>query len=151
MKRLETVFVDRHVSNKAKMPRISTVVGGPTAHRTQPGGEGEAGAAVRLWDHVFRVALDTCRSTAPAASGADAPVAFDQRNLLCLPLSIVIDFASRSGLHDRVAQEWNRVKRAGFAFDPHNWNHLCAALARADRLGDALQVIEHVLPHVPPA
>lgn len=112
---------------------------------------GEAGAVFRLWDHVFRVALDTCRSTAPAASGADAPVAFDQRNLLCLPLSIVIDFASRSGLHDRVAQEWNRVKRAGFAFDPHNWNHLCAALARADRLGDALQVIEHVLPHVPPA
>lgn len=74
MKRLETVFVDRHVSNKAKMPRISTVVGGPTAHRTQPGGEGEAGAAVRAAAGETRLPRGDEQAAAGAAGAAGGTI-----------------------------------------------------------------------------
>lgn len=36
LRRLETVYVDRQVSTRARLPRFSTIVGGPTGHWTQP-------------------------------------------------------------------------------------------------------------------
>lgn len=36
VKRLESLYLDRHMSSKARMPRVSTVVGSPAGYHTQP-------------------------------------------------------------------------------------------------------------------
>ncbi|WFD29999.1 hypothetical protein MSPP1_001012 [Malassezia sp. CBS 17886] len=110
---------------------------------------GDVSAVLRLWDHLYTTVLAQMRALLPDDADA-APVGMHQRNLVCMPLSIVIDAASRAGLHERVAQIWTQVKRDGFAFDMHNWNHMCAALARAGRVHEAMQLIERVLPGDPP-
>lgn len=119
---------------------------------------GDVDNALRLYDEIYEAVATRALTTASAADALVAPMPGTastlgpfQRNLLCLPLSIAIDTASRAGLHDRVAELWTRARRDGFAFDATNWNHLCAALARAGRVRDALQLVETVLREPPPA
>ncbi|WFD08265.1 hypothetical protein MVES1_003637 [Malassezia vespertilionis] len=104
---------------------------------------------LRIWEQVYAHALQRCEAT-PSFDAQCVPGLY-QRNMLCMPLSIVIDALSRAGQHKRVAAIWVCMKRDGFAFDAHNWNHLAAALARADRLREAMQLIERVLPHKAPS
>ena len=119
---------------------------------------GDVQGVLRLWDELYDELVPWVKAqvsaadalSANTAGGEEPSIGPYQRSLLCLPLSIVIESASRAGMHDRVAEIWTRAKRDGFAFDAHNWNHLCAALARAHRLRDALHIIEHVLPESPP-
>ncbi|KAJ1601012.1 hypothetical protein NDA14_005984 [Ustilago hordei] len=72
------------------------------------------------------------------------------RNLLCLPVSIMIDLLSEAGRHEEIAKIWARAKNDGFGFDSDNWNHLAASMARAGQLEEALSVVEYVLYHDPP-
>ena len=67
------------------------------------------------------------------------------RNELCVALSIVIDGLSEAGMHGEVALIWGDVRRAGYGFDAHNWNHLAIALVRAGRVEDAFRIVENVL------
>ncbi|SPO39817.1 uncharacterized protein PSFLO_05298 [Pseudozyma flocculosa] len=73
-----------------------------------------------------------------------------RRSMLCMPISIMIQLLSAAGRHDEIAQIWSRAKRDGFAFDPHNWNNLATAMARAGQLEEAMMVIERVLHHPVP-
>lgn len=143
-------------------PQALTVM--MNAHRSA----GDVEGVLRLWDELYAMmtlraqadvsAADTLVGsigatmslTTPSADASPCIGPF-QRNLLCIPLSLTIDTASRAGLHDRVAEIWTQAKRDGFAFDAQNYNHLCRALARADRVPDALRIVQHVLYESPPS
>ncbi|CAO1627328.1 unnamed protein product [Parajaminaea phylloscopi] len=71
-----------------------------------------------------------------------------QRNALCISLSIVLDTLLQVERHEAIAGIWSRARAAGFAFDPSNWNDLTVALCRADRLAQALQILQDVLNEV---
>jgi pentatricopeptide repeat protein len=68
-----------------------------------------------------------------------------KQSLLCYPFSIYMDAMSRAGQHGLVADEWQRLRDAGFAFDAHNWNHLVVALVRAGEVERAVEVVERVI------
>ncbi|KOS13576.1 hypothetical protein Malapachy_1762 [Malassezia pachydermatis] len=66
-KRLETQYLDRHMSNKAHVPRISTVVGQPSSYETHVGG-----AETRRITQSPDVDKEPARPTRPPADrGAD--------------------------------------------------------------------------------
>ena len=117
---------------------------------------GDVNQVLRLWDELYatlvmRAASDAAAADMLAGQATGTPsIGPFQRNMLCIPLSLAIDTASRAGRHERVAEIWTRAKRDGLSFDVHNYNHLCRALVRADRLGDALRIVEQVLPDAPP-
>ncbi|WFD03747.1 hypothetical protein MOBT1_002441 [Malassezia obtusa] len=100
---------------------------------------------LRTWDELYLATLERA-----APHGAPAPGSA-QPSALCLPLSVVITALAEAGHFRRIAAIWARVQRDGFAFDAQNFNHLAAALARAGRVREALEVVEHVLPQRPPA
>lgn len=68
-----------------------------------------------------------------------------RRNLLTIPLSIIIDALTLDGRFDDIANIWITCRENGFGFDSHNWNHLTVALLHARRLKDACGIIERVL------
>ncbi|WFD41598.1 hypothetical protein MPSI1_000229 [Malassezia psittaci] len=100
---------------------------------------------LRVWDDLY---LSTLERTA-AQSGKNPGL--HQKGILCPPLSVVISACSEAGHFRRIAAIWAQVKKQGFAFDSQNFNHLAAALARANRIREALQVIDVVLPNRAPA
>ncbi|PWZ03128.1 hypothetical protein BCV70DRAFT_155586 [Testicularia cyperi] len=119
----------------------------------------------RIYENALRVArTKTHRLQTNIRSGSDgtedqsgATVDTDarrkditSRNLLCLPLSIMIDMLATAGRHREIAEIWARLRADGFGFDSSNWNHLAASMARAGQLAEALSVVEHVLHHPPP-
>lgn len=117
---------------------------------------GDVDNVMRLWDECFDVLVPRAKAQVTAAdalttSASSATLGSFQQSMLCLPLSIAIQTASRAGAHDKVAEIWTRAQDAGLAFDAQNWNHLCVALARADRLPEALQILETVLTEPTPA
>jgi pentatricopeptide repeat protein len=141
------------------------------AHRSG----GDFAGCDRVWAHIYQQALDmtsanlsvvfgppskglakaTRAVTGFELMGAEPPSSSDhrepaRRNLLCLPLSIMLDVLSRSGRHVEVVQLWAQLQRDGFGFDPHNWNHLCVALVRAGRYEEAMRVINDVLAEAGP-
>lgn len=73
------------------------------------------------------------------------------RNILCLPISIVIDMLSKAHRHADIAKIWSRAQADGFGFDSDNWNHLAASMARAGQWDEALSVVEQVLFLPPPS
>ena len=130
---------------------------------------GDVDSALRLFDQIYEAALESVRSKShrvyaysrteslEGKSGATSSRALTQRrqdassrNMLCLPVSIMIDLLSTAGRHEEVAKMWARAKNDGFGFDSDNWNHLAASMARAGQLNEALSVVEHVLYHDPP-
>ncbi|WFC97516.1 hypothetical protein MYAM1_000230 [Malassezia yamatoensis] len=100
---------------------------------------------LRVWDDLFLSALERT-----AAQSGKTP-GLHQKGILCPPLSVVINACSEAGHFRRIAAIWAQVKKQGFAFDSQNFNHLASALARANRIREALQVIDVVLPHRAPA
>lgn len=117
---------------------------------------GNVDGVMRLWDECCDVLVPRARAQVTAAdalttSASCATLGTFQQSMLCLPLSIAIQTASRAGAHDKVAEIWTRAQDAGLAFDAQNWNHLCVALTRANRLPEALQILETVLTEPTPA
>ena len=117
---------------------------------------GDVDGVMRLWDECCDVLVPRAKAQVTAAdalttSASSTTLGSFQQSMLCLPLSIAIQTASRAGAHDKVAEIWTRAQDAGLAFDAQNWNHLCVALARADRLPEALQILETVLTEPTPA
>lgn len=107
---------------------------------------GNTAGLFHAYDLVYRYVVNQCAVT---ELPGQPPSTDGPRALLCLPLSVVIDYASLSGMHSIIPELWSRAQRDGFSFDPRNWNSLCAAYARAGHLREALRVIEDVLhePH----
>ena len=68
-----------------------------------------------------------------------------QSNILCIPLSMVLDTLSSDGRHAEVRDAWKSVRDAGFGFDSGNYNHYAVALARTGDLQSAFHVIERVV------
>ena len=68
-----------------------------------------------------------------------------QSNILCVPLSIYIDLLSSTGNHKEVARVWDQLRKHGFTFDSHNWNHLIIALIRAGEPERAFAILERVI------
>lgn len=114
--------------------------------------------ALELWNMIFDKALEQVKFsdievTKPIAEqekNLDMLPKSHKSNVLCLPLSIIIDILAQHGQYERLAQEWLRCRKAGFAFDSHNWNHLCHAFLKAGRLRDSLNIIAQVLNKYPP-
>lgn len=102
----------------------------------------------RAYHLVYDYVLSRC--TAVESPGVP-PAPGEPRTLLCPSLTVMIDYASLSGMPAVIADMWSRAHRDGFFFDPHNWNSLCAAFARAGHLADALRVLETVLTENDPA
>lgn len=96
----------------------------------------------RAFQLVYDYVLSRC--TAVESPGVP-PAPGGPRSLLCRPLTVMIDYASLSGMPAVIADMWGRAQRDGFFFEPHNWNSLCAAFARAGHVADALRVLENVL------
>ncbi|KAJ9477611.1 hypothetical protein PHBOTO_001162 [Pseudozyma hubeiensis] len=128
---------------------------------------GAVDSALGLFEQIYESALKSARSNSrrvyaysqPSVDDAGATVSqaltrrrqdASSRNLLCLPISIMIDLLSTAGRHEEIAKMWARAKRDGFGFDSDNWNHLAASMARAGQLDEALSVVEHVLYRDPP-
>lgn len=136
---------------------------------------GDVESALELFEQIYEVAVEAASSRSHRVyaysqpkrddDGAenDAEVASEvptaakprqdanSRNLLCLPVSIMIDLLSTAGRHEEIAKIWAKAKNDGFGFDSDNWNHLAASMARAGQLEEALSVVEHVLYHDPPS
>ncbi|PWN48945.1 TPR-like protein, partial [Violaceomyces palustris] len=117
---------------------------------------GEVEAALRLWERMYS---DVLRMSSQDLTPLKAKPSSDRsmtsrdgfkdplrRNLICLPLSIMVELLTRAERFDEIASIWSRAKSDGFGFDPHNWNHLAVALCKSGRLREALNVIENVLP-----
>lgn len=111
---------------------------------------GDVASVLRVWNELCDVYVPKIRAQASAADALASPtrppeLGAYQRTMLCMPLSIVLDTVSRAGLHDDVVDVWARALSDGLALDAHNWNHLCAALAAAGLVPEALHILEHVL------
>ncbi|KAI0068579.1 hypothetical protein BV25DRAFT_1792801 [Artomyces pyxidatus] len=108
---------------------------------------GNLDAVREVWSEIFEMGLRFGKVDA-LFEGADAGPREDlqrRANILCVPLSIVMDALSLAGFHDEVAGVWHNVQTHGFAFDAHNWNHLAIVLVRAGEPLRAFQVLERVI------
>lgn len=103
----------------------------------------------RLYDSVARrfVRLQPVGPADPATGIEPRERRVDpaQASSLGLPLTIVIEAASRAGLHMFVEPTWRRLAREGFAFDSSNWNALALYFIHDMQLERALWITEHVL------
>ncbi|BGP45061.1 hypothetical protein JCM10450v2_000878 [Rhodotorula kratochvilovae] len=105
---------------------------------------------MRLYESVSRrfVRLQPVDGPAHPATGAQPRrrmVDPAQAALLCLPLTILVEAASRAGMHMLIEPTWRRLAREGFAFDASNWNALALYFVRDMQLERALWITEHVL------
>lgn len=111
------------------------------------------------WGTAFKMACDntsnkvksltsTTLATATntrADSGRGSATTRSPDNLLCFPLSVVLDSLSSVGRHADVQRVWSSVKDAGFGFDSQNYNHYAMALARTGDIEEAFKVVERIL------
>ncbi|KZS94112.1 hypothetical protein SISNIDRAFT_465654 [Sistotremastrum niveocremeum HHB9708] len=97
----------------------------------------------RVFQHAQAEAFGGSIADTEDAQETDSPPR--QSNALCIPLSIYIDGLSKAGLHLEIAKVWTEVRKAGFAFDPSNWNHLTIALVRAGEPERAFDIVERVI------
>lgn len=96
-------------------------------------------SVLATWSSLFRQALAARDSLAESEPTTYRP------NILCFPLSIVLDSISEAGLHSRVLEVWYAVHKEGFKLDAHNWNAFGRALLRSGRESQAWIVAEEVL------
>ncbi|GAA5926945.1 hypothetical protein JCM3775_007086 [Rhodotorula graminis] len=125
--------------------------------RDQPLGPLQAEAAARNVNLVWTTLYDSVarrfvrlRAVDPAAASSSATgrerrVDPAQAASLCLPFTILVESASRAGLHMLVEPTWRRLAREGFAFDASNWNALALYFIHDMQLERALWITEHVL------
>jgi pentatricopeptide repeat protein len=117
--------------------------------------EANAEGALQVWELIFNKAVAEVQALKDTPglqddSQSSAMVPASRKNMLCVPLSTIIDALTYAGRHDEVASIWIRCRESGFGFDSHNWNHLVVALLQAGRVGDACSIIEKVLNSQPP-
>lgn len=133
---------------KGGEPTLSTMTALLDSYRRTNNIEG----AREVWPQIHALALELSDLTplfhdkeSLSMDDPTRPGARRQATILAIPLSIYIDALSANGYHTEVAKVWQEMKTAGFAFDSHNWNHLCVALIRAGEVERAFEVIERVI------
>lgn len=98
---------------------------------------GDVEKVMQTWESIFKDACST-----PNAAGESIR---SQGNILCIPLSIVLDALSTAGRHTELRDVWKNVREAGFGFDSGNYNHFAVALARTGDVESAFHVIDTVV------
>jgi len=98
---------------------------------------GDIDKVLEIWKAIFEYAC----ATPDPADGSPRP----QTNILCIPLSIMLDVLSSQGRNTEVREIWKSVRDAGFGFDSGNYNHYAIALARTGDLESAFHVIDRVV------
>ncbi|KDQ08855.1 hypothetical protein BOTBODRAFT_37551 [Botryobasidium botryosum FD-172 SS1] len=106
---------------------------------------GNIRAVKKVWEQIFAIAIKTSKEAIIDEDQKRDATNSSWVNILCLPLSIYIDALSGHSLHLEIAREWAAVKKAGFGFDAHNWNHLVLALVRAGEVERGFEVLEKVI------
>jgi pentatricopeptide repeat protein len=105
---------------------------------------GQTDSVMAIWDHIFALACRVSKETASKhLTGVRSRRSRD--NILCIPLSIVLDSLGAAGRLMDVRSTWERVSKAGFGFDAQNYNHYAVALARMGDVERAFAVVEDVL------
>ncbi|GAA5842327.1 hypothetical protein JCM9279_005346 [Rhodotorula babjevae] len=94
---------------------------------------------------VRRRPVDEVGESASTASPRERRVDPAQAASLCVPFTILVESASRAGMHMFVEPTWRRLAREGFAFDSSNWNALALYFIHDMQLERALWILEHVL------
>ncbi|ORY22577.1 hypothetical protein BCR39DRAFT_551330 [Naematelia encephala] len=144
MKRAEEYFTKLSETQAPDILRLSQMMEGYRRERN-------VRAVMRLWDRVLQLACDsTSRAAAlvdTISQGGARPEKPDrsQSNLLCIPLSIVMDALAAAGRHAELKQVWTTVRDEGFGFDAFNYSHFSAALARLGDIESAFYIMEHVV------
>lgn len=105
---------------------------------------GRIDSVLSIWEKTFELA---CSSTRRTASNALEGIATSRtrENILCIPLSIVLDSLASAGRYLDIRRIWDSVHTAGFGFDAQNYNHYATALARTGDVDRAFSVVEHIL------
>jgi pentatricopeptide repeat protein len=105
---------------------------------------GKVDSVLEVWSKAFQLACDmTARKVNTASVAISTTRVAD--NILCMPLSIVLDSLSSVGRHADVKRVWNEVRDAGFGFDSQNYNHYAVALARTGDVESAFAVVDRIL------
>lgn len=67
------------------------------------------------------------------------------RNILTLPLTVLIDSLSSDESFREIIQTWQQLSNEGFTFDASNWNSLALALCRRGEFQRAFDIAENIL------
>lgn len=110
----------------------------------------DAAGCLQVWSNLLEQAREENEAAASMLKRGRGRGSWRAQNLVCVPLSILIDALTTAGKYEAVVEAWTDVKAAGFTFDAHNWNHLCVALVRGGWIGQALDIVEEVLYDPPP-
>ncbi|KAI9637814.1 uncharacterized protein MKK02DRAFT_23011 [Dioszegia hungarica] len=105
---------------------------------------GRTDSVMAIWEKAFELACVTSRQTASDLLGGK-PTSRARDNLLCMPLSIVLDALASAGRYLDVRRVWDSVQKAGFGFDAQNYNHYATALARTGDVDRAFSIVENIL------
>ncbi|KAG8882634.1 hypothetical protein FRB97_007980 [Tulasnella sp. 331] len=109
----------------------------------------------KVWNEIFRKAADDGGDPiVREITRSDVKTRRHARDMLVVPLSIVIDALSAAGDYKEIVIIWKAVERAGFGFDSGNWNSLVMALIRAGDVDQAFRAMSatsiHPIPLAPP-
>ena len=105
---------------------------------------GQTDSVMAIWDQIFALACRVSKETA-SEHLPGVGVRRSQDNVLCIPLSIVLDSLAAAGRLFDIRRIWERVSNAGFGFDAQNYNHYAVALARTGDIEKAFAVVEDIL------
>lgn len=103
---------------------------------------GEYDRVQQVWDAIFASVVEE-RTTRSRLGGSDNKLGSDRR--LCIPFSIYIDAMSSAKRGENIRGVWADMRKHGFGFDAHNWNHFAVALARSGDVLRAFDIVENVL------
>lgn len=98
-----------------------------------------------LWNHIYQLVLDTHGTPSSDPTDSTVRIDADHRNVLCLPLSVLIDSLAATHRHAEIASTWQLLSSQGFAFDSSNWNSLAVALVDDGQLERAFWISECIL------
>ncbi|KAK8869528.1 hypothetical protein IAR55_000094 [Kwoniella newhampshirensis] len=118
---------------------------------------GEVSKVLDTWRKAVQLAMDITSVRTPEQQEQHAPdtstIDFvsaakpvrTNDNILCIPLSIVLDSLSSVGRYADVKKAWAEVQEAGFGFDAGNYNHMAVALARSGDVEGAFMIADKIL------
>ncbi|WRT67446.1 uncharacterized protein IL334_004417 [Kwoniella shivajii] len=116
---------------------------------------GDVEKVLEIWNKTFQFACDTTSFRPPLNTKTETENGHSEEeamrptrsndNILCIPLSIVLDCLSNAGKYYEVKKVWNQVESSGFGFDAGNYNHLSVALARTGDIEGAFMIADQIL------
>lgn len=106
---------------------------------------GKFKSVYRLWLRIFRRAERTIPRMDKRLPAEQNMVTRAQNNIICVPMSIMIQTLADAGMHDRLKELWVKVRKSGFGRDSQNYNHYASALARTGDIEGAFRIAERVL------